>query len=121
MLPDSISQQKQTTNAMFDVSIIGGGLAGLSLSILLSKNNYKVILFEKEKYPFHRVCGEYISLESWKFIESLGLNLSELNLPIVKKLMISSSNGNTINADLDIGGFGVSRFFIDNELKKNSD
>ena len=118
MLTDSISQQKQTTNAMFDVSIIGGGLAGLSLSILLSKNNYKVILFEKEKYPFHRVCGEYISLESWKFIESLGLNLSELNLPIIKKLIVSSPNGNTINAGLDMGGFGVSRFFIDNELKK---
>jgi flavin-dependent dehydrogenase len=102
----------------FDVGIIGGGLAGLSLSILLAKNNYKVILFEKEKYPFHRVCGEYISLESWKFIENLGLNLSGLNLPIIKKLIVSSPNGNTINADLDMGGFGVSRFFIDNELKR---
>ncbi len=38
------------------VSIIGGGLAGLSLSILLSKAGHKVVLFEKEKYPFHRVC-----------------------------------------------------------------
>ena len=102
----------------FDVGIIGGGLAGLSLSILLAKNNYKVILFEKEKYPFHRVCGEYISLESWKFIENLGLNLSELDLPIIKKLIVSSPNGNTVSADLDMGGFGVSRFFIDNEVKK---
>ena len=102
----------------FDVGVIGGGLAGLSLSILLAKNNCKVILFEKEKYPFHRVCGEYISLESWKFIESLGLNLSELNLPIIKKLIVSSPNGNSIHANLDLGGFGISRFFIDNELKK---
>jgi menaquinone-9 beta-reductase len=102
----------------FDVGIIGGGLAGLSLSILLAKNNYKVILFEKEKYPFHRVCGEYISLESWRFIENLGLSLSEFNLPIIKKLFISSPNGNSINADLDMGGFGMSRFLIDNKLKK---
>ena len=78
MLADSISQQEQAQIKEFDVGIIGGGLAGLSLSILLAKNRYKVILFEKEKYPFHRVCGEYISLESWKFIEqSLGLNLSQ--------------------------------------------
>jgi flavin-dependent dehydrogenase len=102
----------------YEVVIIGGGLAGLSLSILLAKKKYKVILFEKEKYPFHRVCGEYISLESWKFIESLGLNLSELNLPVIKKLQVSSPNGKAIHANLDLGGFGISRFFIDNELKK---
>ncbi len=101
-----------------DVAIIGGGLAGLSLSILLAKAGHKIILFEKEKYPFHRVCGEYISLESWKFIESLGLNLSHLNLPIIKKLIVSSPNGKWINANLDLGGFGISRFYIDNELKK---
>lgn len=102
----------------FDSAIVGGGLAGLSLSILLAKSDYQVILFEKEKYPFHKVCGEYISLESWKFIENLGLNLSELNLPIIKKLIVSSPNGNVLNAKLDLGGFGISRYFLDNELKK---
>ena len=62
-----------TNSIIFDVAIVGGGLAGLSLSILLAKAGYKVILFEKEKYPFHKVCGEYISLESWNFIERLGI------------------------------------------------
>ena len=103
---------------VYDVVIIGGGLAGLSLSILLAKNGRRVILFEKEKYPFHKVCGEYISLESWNFIESLGVNLPELNLPVIKKLEVSSPNGNCIHANLDLGGFGISRFLIDNELKK---
>jgi flavin-dependent dehydrogenase len=102
----------------FDAAIVGGGLAGLSLSILLAKSNYQVILFEKEKYPFHKVCGEYISLESWKFIESLGLNLYEFDLPIIKKLIVSAPNGNVLNAKLDLGGFGISRYFLDNELKK---
>ncbi len=100
------------------VSIIGGGLAGLSLSILLSKAGHKVVLFEKEKYPFHRVCGEYISMESWNFVNQLGLNLSSLNLPIIKKLVVSSPNGDFIKSKLDLGGFGISRFFIDDELKK---
>jgi flavin-dependent dehydrogenase len=102
----------------FTVAIIGGGLAGLSLSILLSKAGYKTILFEKEKYPFHKVCGEYISLESWKFIESLGLNLSQLTLPIIKKFIVSSPDGNSIKANLDLGGFGISRYFLDNKLKE---
>ena len=102
----------------FTAAVIGGGLAGLSLSILLSKAGYKTILFEKEKYPFHKVCGEYISLESWNFIEKLGLKLSDLSLPIIKNLIVSSPNGNTISTKLDLGGFGISRFFLDNELKK---
>lgn len=102
----------------FTAAVIGGGLAGLSLSILISKAGYKTILFEKEKYPFHKVCGEYISLESWNFIEKLGLKLSSLSLPIIKKLIVSSPNGNTVITNLDLGGFGISRFFLDNELKK---
>ena len=103
---------------LFDVGIVGGGLAGLSLSILLGRAGYKIVVFEKEKYPFHRVCGEYISLESRKFIESLGCKLTQLDLPIIKKLIVSAPNGDFLKAKLDPGGFGISRFFIDNELKK---
>ncbi|MGN6530228.1 MAG: NAD(P)/FAD-dependent oxidoreductase [Ginsengibacter sp.] len=102
----------------FAVAIVGGGLAGLSLSILLSKAGYKTVLFEKEKYPFHKVCGEYISMESWKFIESLGLNLSQLNLPAIQKLIVSSPAGNFIKGNLDLGGFGISRYFLDNKIRE---
>lgn len=102
----------------FDVAIVGGGLAGLSLSILSSRAGYATILFEKEFYPFHKVCGEYISFESWNFMNGLGLDLAALDLPIIKKLIVSSPNGKTISSDLDLGGFGISRYLVDNELKK---
>ena len=52
----------------YDLAIVGGGLAGLALSIQIAREGYRVILFEKEQYPLHRVCGEYISLESWDFL-----------------------------------------------------
>jgi flavin-dependent dehydrogenase len=52
--------------------IAGGGLAGLALSIQCAQAGYRTVLFEKEKYPFHKVCGEYISFESWNFLEELG-------------------------------------------------
>ncbi len=115
---DNSSCPHDAVRRVFTVAIVGGGLAGLSLSILLSKGGYKTILFEKEKYPFHKVCGEYISLESWGFIERLGLNLSALGLPIIKKLVVSSADKNVIETKLDLGGFGISRFFLDSELKK---
>ena len=69
----------------YDVAIIGGGLAGLSLAIQCASQNVSVVLFEKETYPYHKVCGEYISLESKPFLESLGVPFAQLNLPIIKR------------------------------------
>jgi menaquinone-9 beta-reductase len=111
--PGLLAEQEQV---IYDVAVIGGGLAGLSLSIQLAKAGFDVIVFEKERYPFHRVCGEYISLESWNFLENLGYPLSDMDLPIIKNLVVSAPNGNYIEQRLPLGGFGISRYKIDHEL-----
>lgn len=98
------------------VCIIGGGLAGLTLAIQLADAGISCMLFEKNKYPFHKVCGEYISMESYDFIERLGLNLGELDLPVISRLHVSSPSGKLLKHRLDLGGFGISRFLLDNKL-----
>lgn len=103
-------------NLRYDVAIIGGGLAGLTLAIQLARSEKKVILFEKEKFPFHKVCGEYISMESYDFIERIGIPLSELKLPLINEVLISSPQGNSIIRPLDLGGFGISRYTLDSML-----
>lgn len=100
----------------YDVAVIGGGLAGLSLAIQMADAGRTVILFEKENYPFHRVCGEYISHESWNFLEELGMPLSDLHLPVIRKLIVSAPNGKKIRHALPLGGFGISRFLLDGKL-----
>ena len=107
-----------TEQQTYDACIIGGGLAGLALSIQLTKLGYAVALFEKEQYPFHKVCGEYISLESWDFLESLGLPLTRMQLPIINKLIVTAPNGNLLQQALPLGGFGISRYKLDNALKE---
>jgi len=97
----------------YDVAIAGGGLAGLALSIQCAQAGYKTILFEKEKYPFHKVCGEYISLESWNFLEELGVPLSQMNLPIITRLLVTAPNGKELEQTLPLGGFGISRYKLD--------
>jgi menaquinone-9 beta-reductase len=101
----------------YDVTIIGGGLAGLAISILLKDLGYSVALFEKEQYPFHKVCGEYISMESWGFLERLGLPLSSMQLPLIKKLQVTAPGGKSLSQTLPLGGFGISRYLLDNELR----
>lgn len=102
-----------TTAATYDVAIIGGGLAGLCLSIQLARQGHHVIVFEKEKYPFHKVCGEYISLECRNFLEEIGVPLSDWNLPQISNLVVSSPSGKTIERRLPLGGFGISRYRLD--------
>src|SRR5215470_18195740 len=115
----SAHQQQPPAKAdlgVHDLAIIGGGLAGLGLSIQSAKAGYKTVLFEKEKYPFHKVCGEYISLESWNFLEDLGVPLSQMNLPIINRLLVTAPNGEYIEKDLPLGGFGISRYKLDSML-----
>ncbi|MBB1282879.1 NAD(P)/FAD-dependent oxidoreductase [Flavisolibacter sp. BT320] len=100
----------------YDVAIVGGGLAGLASAICLRKRGHSVVLFEKEAYPFHKVCGEYISMESWNFLLSLGLPLEEWNLPRIDTLQLTAPNGRLFSTPLPFGGFGISRYTLDHAL-----
>jgi len=104
------------TEPEYDVVIIGGGLAGLSLSIQLNDAGYKVIVLEKEHYPRHKVCGEYISMESKPFLERLGIPITLMKLPIINMLQVSDIKGRVLNANLPQGGFGMSRHKLDATL-----
>ena len=107
-----------TTDTTYDTAIVGGGLAGLALSIQLARLGHSVILFEKEQYPFHKVCGEYISLESWDFLTGLGVDLDAIKVPIITQLEVSAVNGKLLRHQLPLGGFGISRYRLDAELAK---
>src|SRR5436190_18160453 len=100
----------------YDVAIVGGGLAGLALSVQLAKHSHKIVVLEKEQYPFHKVCGEYISLESWDFLVGLGLDLDTMNLPVISRVQVSAPNGKLLDHKLPLGGFGISRFLLDHRL-----
>ena len=103
-------------NSTYDIAITGGGLAGISLSILLAEMGWRICLLEKEIYPFHKVCGEYISMESWDFLVRMGLPLEKWELPKIHELNITAPNGQMLRAELPLGGFGVSRFKLDAAL-----
>ncbi len=100
----------------YDIAIAGGGLAGLTLAIQAADAGYRVVLYEKEDYPFHKVCGEYISMESWDFLIRCGVPLADWSLPIIDQLQVSDTKGKVYDFALSLGGFGVSRYRLDNVL-----
>lgn len=105
-----------SADQLYDIAIIGAGLAGLCAAIQMAKKSYSVLLLEKQEFPFHRVCGEYISMESWNFMKNLGLPLDDMQLPRITRLKISAPNGTYLQQSLQPGGFGISRYTLDQEL-----
>jgi len=55
------------------ITIAGGGLAGLSLGIALRTRGIGVTVIEAASYPRHRVCGEFISGVSAETLAALGI------------------------------------------------
>ncbi|HUH33710.1 MAG TPA: NAD(P)/FAD-dependent oxidoreductase [Daejeonella sp.] len=98
------------------IGIIGAGLAGLTAAILLGRQGYNVTVIEKKEFPFHRVCGEYVSNEVLPFLQSLKINISQFNPSDISKLTISSTSGKLVDIPLQMGGFGISRYVFDNHL-----
>lgn len=101
-----------------DVILIGGGLAGLTASIRLAQRGRKVLVVERKTYPFHRVCGEYVSNETLPYLRSLGFDPGAHGAARITNFRFTAPGGRALNAPLDLGGFGLSRYRLDFELFK---
>ena len=85
-------------------------------SIQLVRAGISCTVIEKKSYPFHRVCGEYVSNEALPFLKDSGLYPEHLKLSQVKSFEFSSVSGQSFSLPLDLGGFGISRYAFDNFL-----
>ena len=103
-----------------EVLIIGGGLAGLTAAIHLSKKGFEVIVIEKNEFPKHKVCGEYISNEVVPYLNWLGINSKDLHPTLITKLRFSICNGKIVDCVLPLGGFGISRYALDEYLYRKA-
>jgi len=103
-------------HAETDILIIGAGLAGLTAALHLQRNGLNVILIEKSAYPQHKVCGEYISNEVLPYLQWLDADPRILGATAITRLQFSTLSGKNIETRLPLGGFGISRFSLDNFL-----
>lgn len=100
---------------IYDAAVIGGGLAGHCAAITLAQRGWRVTLIEAKTYPFHRVCGEFMSPECVGIFDGLGV------MPAIRALKpawmthatITTPNGDRFNRPLPGAAMGVSRYKLD--------
>jgi len=113
-------KKEQAQTGLFDVIVLGGGLAGLCNAIHLSKLGTKVLVIEKNEYPKHKVCGEYISNEVLPYLAFLGVNPFDFGAVKIDAFQLSTIKSKVVSANLPLGGFGISRFTLDQVLAQKA-
>ena len=97
------------------ITIVGGGLAGLSLGIALRERGIPVTLHDASVYPRHRVCGEFLSGVSDEVLESLGIAFA-----LEDAVPLRSSCWHDVEGplrDMSVEGRGISRHRLDDRLQ----
>ncbi len=102
---------------MKNITIVGGGLTGLSLAIALRNREIPVTLHEAGHYPRHRVCGEFISGVSQKTLENLGITEAFHGAAHHQNIIWYSQNTYLREMKLPIPAIGISRYQLDNRLQ----
>lgn len=103
---------------MADVIVVGGGLAGTHAATVLAQRGQRVLLLEAEKYPRHKVCGEFLSPECSALFAETGFleRLHALNPAPIRTVRLTAPNGVAWHSEFPAPAFGVSRYALDAAL-----
>lgn len=100
---------------MKPITIVGGGLAGLTLGIALRREGVPVTLHEAGQYPRHRVCGEFLSGCGVEILRELGVYETALAAGAreAKTLKFFSGDTGTPIVDMPEPALCISRYRLD--------
>lgn len=62
-----------TAAAAYDAIVVGAGPAGSATGILLAESGMTVLVLDRAKFPRSKMCGEYLSPETARILDRLGV------------------------------------------------
>ena len=98
------------------VTIIGGGLSGLSLGIGLRQRGVPVRIFEAGSYPRHKVCGEFLSGNGREVLAAMGIESRLRDARIARDVVFSLGARCTKAQALPAAALCISRWKMDAAL-----
>ncbi len=107
----------------FDAVIIGAGVAGSATAYALAKRGWEVALVDKDKFPRHKACGEFLSPEAIGTLKALELDESVASLEpaSIKTVRVHSERGGvTLEIPLPGSALGLSRLALDAALQQSA-
>lgn len=99
-----------------NLTIAGGGLAGLACGIGLRQNAVSVCLHEAGSYPRHRVCGEFLCGVPASTLEQLGLQSVLYEAVALTNMAWFHRGRKVLQAPLPLPAWGLSRYRLDAAL-----
>lgn len=106
---------------MNTVRVIGAGLAGSAAAIAARQRGAGVELFEKSRFPRHKVCGEYLSPEVEPVLRSLGVwdAFAAAGPARISRLALRFPRSEK-RCRLPESAFGLSRYVLDEMLLRHA-
>jgi len=103
---------------MRDVIVVGAGLAGSSIAATLAVAGWDVLLIERDRFPRHKVCGEFLSPEAQGSLHALGLldDVRDLAPVALTAARLTSRRGASLQVELPGSAWGLSRYTLDAAL-----
>ncbi|WP_028608786.1 NAD(P)/FAD-dependent oxidoreductase [Paenibacillus harenae] len=101
-----------------DVAVLGAGVAGSSMAKALADRGWETALIDRQSFPRHKVCGEFLSPESRSTLHALGLAEKVENLlpSKITRVRLIFENGADVELPLPGEAWGVSRYSLDSAL-----
>jgi menaquinone-9 beta-reductase len=108
---------------IYDAIIIGAGLAGCSTAIQLAERGHQVLLLEQQKYPTHKLCGEFLSVEVISIFERLGIlnAVRSAGAVPIRHASVTTCSGQSFQSNLPGIALGLSRYQLDLILMRRAE
>ena len=98
-----------------EVVILGGGPAGAIAAWHLARAGRSPLLIEREAGPRHKICGEFLSIETQAALAEVGLHPSALGAPAIDRLRLVHGR-QVAETRLPFRGYGLTRRTLDEAL-----
>ncbi len=104
---------------MKEITIVGGGLAGLALGLGLRKRGVPVHILEGGTYPQHKVCGEFICGVDDEVLNELGVLDSMEDALEHRSMRWWIGESKVLEKQMPQVARGISRHVLDHRLVQN--